>query len=361
MTHSLAAVFDGSAGEIELREFPLPHPHEGEILVRVLGCTLCASDRHSFEGRRVVPVPTVLGHEIVGEIVELGPAAPEYDLAGRELRLGDRVAWAIVAACGECLFCRRGLPQKCERGVKYGHERLGPGRELLGGLAQHCLLVRGTSIVRLPEDVPLAVACPAGCATATIAAALESAGELWERNVCVMGAGMLGLTAVAMSRSCGAAEVVCVDPHPFRRDQALSFGATSIVSPDGLADAMPAGGGPCRFDVVLEISGQPAAFHAAWPLIRTGGTLVLVGSVFPSEAVPVSLEQIVRRHLTIRGVHNYAPRHLLRAVEFLASQQKSYPFDSLVRRWYPLAAVRDAFAASANPENVRVGVDPTLA
>jgi alcohol dehydrogenase len=321
---------------------------------------LCGSDLHSFEGRRPVPVPTVLGHEIVGEIIERGTFAPERDLAGHELRIGDRVTWAIVAACGTCLFCRRGLPQKCERGLKYGHEPIRPGDAARGGLAEHCLLAPNTAIVRLADELPLTVACPASCATATIAAAMEAAGDVRDRIVCVSGAGMLGLTAVAMAKTSGAAAVVCIDPQLARRERALAFGATRIAAPEELGSTAPDEHEADVFDVVVELSGQPAAFRTIWPLVRTGGNIVLVGSVFPAEEVSLSLEQIVRRHLTICGIHNYAPRHLLRAVEFLTAQHRAYPFGELVGKWYPLTAIQEAFAGGGMGQFVRVGVDPRL-
>ncbi|MDB5348214.1 MAG: phosphonate catabolism associated alcohol dehydrogenase [Schlesneria sp.] len=356
MNHSLAAIFDGTPGAIEVRDLPLPELHGAEMLVRVLGCTLCGSDLHSFDGRRSVPIPTILGHEIVGEIVAFGETASRRDFAQRELTVGDRITWAIVASCGDCFYCQRDLPQKCLRSVKYGHEIVRPGQELLGGLAEHCLLVHGTAVVRLPSDLPLSVACPANCATATIVAALEAAGPLENRNVCIFGAGMLGLTACAMARCQGAAIVVCVEPDAARRQRALKFGATHVSDCVDLAAMTRQAGLQHGFDAVLELSGHPSAFDAAWPLIRTGGTLVLVGSVFPAAPVPLSFEQIVRRQLTIRGIHNYAPRHLLTAVEFLSRHHHDYPFAELVTQWVPLTSIADAFQLAKDPGAIRIGV-----
>ena len=117
MKASLAAVFSGTPGQIELREIPLPPVARDEVLVKVLGCTLCGSDLHSFEGRRKVPTPTILGHEIVGEIVQLGDQVNDQKSPGKILRVGDRVTWAIVANCGQCQMCQAGLPQKCLKAV----------------------------------------------------------------------------------------------------------------------------------------------------------------------------------------------------------------------------------------------------
>ena len=108
------------------------------------------------------------------------------------------MASAVVANCGECFDCQRNLPQKCSNAVKYGHEAFRLGMELLGGLAEYCLLTTGTAIVRLPEDLLLEVICPASCATATIASALENH-QVADRVVLVTGAGLLGLTACAMA------------------------------------------------------------------------------------------------------------------------------------------------------------------
>jgi putative phosphonate catabolism associated alcohol dehydrogenase len=358
MSKSLAAVFMGNPGEAELHEIPLPFVEQGEMLVRVLGCTICGSDLHSFDGRRTVPTPTILGHEIVGEIVEFGAATERQDITGREICIGDRVTWAIVASCGQCAMCDNGLPQKCLNAVKYGHEAFRPGKELLGGLSEYCLLVRGTSVVRLPEELPLEVACPASCATATIMAAVESAGAISGKSFCLFGAGMLGLTACAVLHANGAASIMCVDPIASRRELAKQFGATQIAAPEQVADLASRADGGLGFDVILELSGSNHAFESSWPLLRTGGALILVGSVFPATPVEVSLEQVVKRHLTIRGVHNYAPYHLQLAVAFLARHFKDYPFSSLVSTWMPLSSVLNAFEASKQASCIRIGVHP---
>jgi len=138
-SESLAAVFHGKRGVIELNRIPTPKPRGQEVLVRVEACTLCGSDLHNFKGSRKVAVPTIPGHEIVGRIEAFGPDAARTDASGQPLAPGMRIVSGIVASCGECFCCQRGLTQKCLRAVKYGHQGFVEGYELLGGLAEHCL------------------------------------------------------------------------------------------------------------------------------------------------------------------------------------------------------------------------------
>ncbi len=345
---------------MELREFPTPDPQGSEILVEVVACTLCGSDIHTLQGRRQEPVPTVLGHEILGRIAAFGPTAPRRDAAGRSLSLGDRVTWAIVASCGECFACRRSLPQKCERRVKYGHEALAPRRELTGGLAEHCLLAPGSAIFRVPDRLPDETACPANCATATVAGAIEAAGELAERSILILGCGMLGVTAAAWARALGCSNVIACDLDAHRRTLARSFGASDVVSPEELAACVLERTARHGVDAAIELTGSPDAFEAMNPMVRQGGTIVLVGATYPARPVLMNLEQVVRRCLTIRGLHNYAPRHLQAAIEFLDGHPE-FPFPSLLSGWKPLESLVEELPGDPGRKNgLRLGVRPGL-
>lgn len=357
MTRTTVAVFLGPGQPLELREVPLPEVGGADLLVEVVACTLCGSDLHTIHGRRTVPVPTILGHEILGRIAAFGPEAPRSDAAGRPLQVGDRITWAVVASCGACFYCRRRLPQKCERATKYGHEPLRPGRELTGGLAGHCLLVPGTAILRVPDDVSDAVACPVNCATATVAAALEAAGPLDGRRVLVMGGGMLGVTAMAWSRTLDAAAVIASDLEDDRLALARRFGATATATPDDLAPVALDSTDGYGVDVAFEMTGAPEAIEALMPLVRVGGVVVLVGSVFPTRPVAIEPEQLVRRCLTLRGVHNYAPADLRAALDFLAARPP-FPFESLVADWQPLDAIGEVLASPGSPDRLRLGIRP---
>lgn len=305
-----------------------------DVLVAIELSTICGSDVHTVAGHRSAPVPLVLGHESVGRIVAIGVDGKRA-ADGTPLQVGDRVVWSVTASCGHCGRCSAGLPQKCVELRKYGHERVEPRWELTGGFASHVHLIAGSSIVRAPEGVPAAVLAPASCATATAWAAVErgAAGRnLAGARVRVYGAGLVGLSAAAIAAERGAI-VDVVDPSDGRRALAARFGAIDAEPTE------PA-------DVVIEASGHAVADAIAAADI--GGTVVLVGSVFPAPSTPVDAEYVVRRLLTIAGVHNYTPADLIGAVDFLAGAGRAYPFADLVGDTYALAEVDEALAAAGS-------------
>src|SRR5262249_33228793 len=159
-----------------------------------------------------------------------------------------------------------------------------PGRNLTGGLAEHCLLVPGTAIFRIPEELPDATACPASCATATVAAALDAAGPISGRSVLVMGCGMLGLTASAWARPLGAEAVIASDVDAQRLALAERFGATWLASPSDLVGTVQVATSNYGVDVALELTGAPEALEAVLPLVRLGGVVVLIGAVYPTRS-----------------------------------------------------------------------------
>lgn len=315
---------------------------EGEVLVEVELATICGSDLHTVAGHRPAPTPTVLGHEQVGRVVAAAPGAP----AGT----GDRVVWSVTVSCGECTRCTRGLEQKCLRLRKFGHESIHSGWTLSGGFATHAVLPAGTTIVPVPADLPAAVAAPASCATATVAAMVAAAPPLAGRRVLITGAGLLGVTAAAMACTAGAEVTVC-DPDPGRRRLATRFGAVHTVGPADL---------PSGVDVAFELSGAAAAVTGCLDALDVGGHAVLAGSVSPGPAVPVSPERIVRNLLTVTGVHNYRPAHLRQAVAFLTANHDRYPFADLVGDRFGLADLDRAFTAAAGAPALRQAIDPAL-
>ncbi|SMQ74902.1 zinc-binding dehydrogenase [Agreia sp. VKM Ac-1783] len=337
----------------------------GDALVAIELATICGSDVHTTQGHRSAPTPLVLGHEQVGRVVAVGVGA--VTSTGEPLDVGERVVWSLTLGCDSCDTCLRGLPQKCETVRKYGHERLEAGWELSGGFASHAHLRRGTAIVPVSRVLPAAVLAPVSCGTATAVAALDAASTITPLDgavVIVFGAGLIGLTASALATDRGA-RVIVVDPARRRRTLASRFGAAATVDPTlktgdpGSLEAAIDGIGT-RPLVAIEASGSVLAVASAIDCLGTGGVAVLIGSVSPSAAVPIDPEAIVRGLITIRGVHNYAPRHLEEAARFVEARHDAYPFADLVGATVALGDLDDGIEAAAGGGAVRIGVSPSL-
>ena len=360
-TDAAAAVFRAVNAPLTIERFPIPALRGNETLVKIRCATICGSDLHSYQGRRHSPIPCILGHEMVGEVVAMG-ADGASDFRGNPLQEGDRVTWSMVWSCGECFYCRRGLRPKCERLMKFGHEELTPERALTGGLAEYCRLPEKTAIFKVPPNVSDSVASPSNCATATVAAVFRNAGSVADRSVLVHGAGMLGQTACAMA-ACGSAKhVIVLEPDARRREKALEFGATETLDSTQSHDRLQArvlelteGRGA---DLGVELSGVPEAIELGIGMLRFGGRFVLAGSVFPSRPVRLLAEQVLRRMLQIIGVYNYNPEDLDTALQFLSKVQARYPFEQLVGKTFSLSDVNAAFDFAERQRPPRVAVVP---
>lgn len=357
-----AMVFDGPSRLLRRAKLITPTLAAGECWVRIQVCTLCGSDVHTFDGRRTTPTPTVLGHEILGTIETLPPGPPLQDVAGQILRPGDRVIWSLAVSCGDCFYCAHDLPQKCDKLFKYGHEPLTKDSSASGGLATHCHLRKGTTLLRVPDEIPDLVACPASCATATIAAAFRLMGNLRGASLLILGAGMLGLTAAAMARWSGARTVLLHDVDEKRLNLANAFGATHCLPPDAnwhtLTHHIWGATEGRGVDYSLDVSGAPSAMDLSLATLRIGGVAIWVGAVLPTEPITIFPEFMVRRHLTLRGVHNYHPGDLQTALTFLGQAHRDYPFAKLVSVSFPLERADDAFHYASVVRPVRVAVVP---
>lgn len=344
----------------------------GEVLVRITAATICGSDVHTIEGRRVDPAaPLVLGHEGVGIVVATPAPSPDF------VNVGARVTWGIASSCGSCDPCAAwGVPQKCIAVRKVGHAPFysTPGAAsadlsgLSGTYATHIVLPAGTAFATLPASLPDAVAAPVNCALATVFAAWRAALRALDgrspAHVLVQGAGLLGLLACALAESRGA-RVVVTDVSPARRTLALRFGAAAAVEPsaDTVAAATAPSGAPriAGFDAVIEVCGVAAAVPAAVAALRPGGVAVLVGLVHPDSVLGgLTGEALIRRCATLVGVHNYAPRDLTEGVAWLAgvAERGVYPLDELTSPPFPLNDLPAAVAAARTGAYPRVLVCP---
>lgn len=346
------AVFDVANGPFRLAEYPLRAPLAGEVLVRVRMSTICRSDIHSWQGHRPSPCPGLLGHEIVGEIAALGDAAPK-DLRDRPLAVGDRITWSEYFVPGRNYFREvLDLPQKSPGVDKYGHMSADTPPHHHGGFAEYCYIRPDSWLLRLPDELSDAEATPINCGVATMCAVIEAAAIGIGDTVVIQGLGLLGLYGAALAKARGAGRVIGIDRVADRRQRAARFGVDQAVAPEHLPEIERGA------DVVIEVCGDPAVLPAGLDLLRVGGRYVLAGLVSPGARCEFDANLILRKLLTVTGVHNYHPRHLIQALDFVVGQRQRYPFAELVDGIYPLAEVDRAMADAAECRVLRAAIVP---
>ena len=358
-----AAVFSEVGKPLEIQEFHVPQDVEpGAALCRVRMSTVCGSDLHTISGKRQEPTPLILGHEILGEIVALGEDL-ECDATGELLRAGDRVTWTIMASCDDCFYCDRGMPQKCEYVRKYGHSRCTESPGLTGGYAEFVYLWPGTAIFRVPDALSDEVATPANCALATVVNGVETICLEQGERVLIQGAGLLGLNLVALAKEAGAAKVLVTDVSDARLQMASRFGADVCInigetSDEDLVARLREESGGYGVDVAFEVCGATAAVRQGVEALRIGGRYLIAGLVMPNTDLGIEGNQLTRKCLTAKGIHNYAPRHLARALAHLTAHHQHYPYAELVGATYPLEHIGEAIETAFTGSFIRVAVAP---
>jgi threonine 3-dehydrogenase len=286
----LALVKTQAGPGLELRDVPQPAVGINDVLIRVRKAGICGTDLHIAAwdawAERTIRPPLVVGHEFVGEIVEVGSNVSDF-------RPGDIVSGEGHVVCGRCRNCLAGRRHLCAHSIG-----LGVGRD--GAFAEYVALPMTNVWHHWPgidEDVA-AIFDPFGNAVHT-ALRFEVLGE----DVLVTGAGPIGLMAVAVVRHAGARHVVVSEPNLYRRALAERMGASAVVDPasDDLAEVQRRLGMVEGFDVVLEMSGNPVAIRTAIANMAHGGRLAQLG--IPREPFSLDLDAVIFKMLTISGIY----------------------------------------------------------
>jgi D-arabinose 1-dehydrogenase-like Zn-dependent alcohol dehydrogenase len=288
-------VIDAVRGRPEVRDVPDPTAPAGGVVVRVMATGMCRSDWHAWAGHDEIAFPHVPGHELAGEVVEVGEGVGRW-------RVGDRVTVPFVCGCGRCEWCLGGDAQVCP-------DQQQPGFTHWGSFAEHVALhAADTNLVAVPASVDAATAASLGCRFATAYRALVARARLTEGEwVTVVGAGGLGLSTVMIARALGA-RVVAVDRNPEALAVAADLGAAHVVLADG-ADVPAAvtdltGGGS---HVAVDAVGTEQTCADAILSLRRRGRHVQVGLLPPVGGHPrVPMERVIAWELDVLGSHGMA-------------------------------------------------------
>jgi threonine dehydrogenase-like Zn-dependent dehydrogenase len=344
-----------------LREYPIPAAPAGGAVVACGYGGICGTDLHLQQGHLPVPTPLVLGHEGLGTLRELGPAADgpglAVDATGAPLAPGDPVMWASSIACGTCPPCRlHREPTLCENRRTYGVNRsVTHGTALSGSWADHIVLQPGTTVVRAPEGVDPLAAMALACAGPTAVHALyERRPVRLGESVVVQGSGPVGLAAAAFARLSGASKVIVVGGPDGRLRQAAAAGIGDVHlniadadDPAAVLDEVRAATGGHGADLVIECAGVPAAVAQGLALARRGGSYLVIGQYTDAGETLLNPHQIVHRQLDVIGSWAFSGAHLVEYVRLLPALVARFDLASLVTT-FPLREHARAVAAVAD-------------
>ena len=275
---------------IWLQDTPEPEVGHNDLLIKIRKTAICGTDMHIYNwddwSQKTIPVPMVVGHEYVGEVVGMGQEVKGF-------KVGDRVSGEGHITCGHCRNCRAGRVHLCRNTEGVCVNRPGAFAEYL--------VIPAFNAFKIPDNISDDLASifdPFGNAVHT-ALSFDLVGE----DVLITGAGPIGIMAAAVAKHVGARHVVVTDINPYRLELAKKMGATRAVdvSKEDLKDVMNELGMTEGFDVGLEMSGVPVAFRDMLNKMNHGGKIAMLG--IPPQDVAIDWNQVIFKGLVIKGIY----------------------------------------------------------
>ncbi|MFQ5633195.1 MAG: alcohol dehydrogenase family protein, partial [bacterium] len=313
-----------------------------DVIVKVDLAGICGSDLHVYyEREKGLDHGTVMGHEFVGEIVDIGESV-------RNFSKGDKIISPFTTNCGECYFCRIGLTSRCERGELFGWVEGGKG--LHGGQAEYVRVpMADSTLTRMPKEVEPEAGLLLGDILSTGYFAAENAEIVPEGVYAVVGCGPVGLLAIISAIELGAEHVYAIDAIPERLAIAERFGATPIdyQQTDAIAILRDATDGR-GVDAVLEVVGNTAAARLAYEIVRPGGIISVVG-VHTDTNFAFSPADAYDKNLTYKVGRCPARFYMEKLIPFV--QERKYDFTAVISHCMALSEGEIGYEIFANKKD----------
>ena len=347
-----AAIYKGLGQPMEVKEYPMPEPEPGAILIKVSMASICGSDLHQWRGdidlaALGAPLPTILGHEMTGTVAKLGEGVLT-DSAGQPLTTGDRVVYPYFYSCGRCPACLKGNHATCPwNGLYVSCAELPP--HFVGAYADYYYLRPNHTVFKVPDDLSDNVVVSANCALSTVLYGLEKVDLSFGETVVIQGAGGLGISATAVAKEMGAHRVIVIDGVTQRLELAKAFGADELIdmrecrTPQERVQRVKDLTGGWGADVVAELVGFPGVIPEGLDMLCNGGRYLEIGNVSPGKTLEIDPFLLVIGSKSIFGVVMYGRDTLKKALDFLSRTRGKYPFDKIISRCYQLEEIDKAF------------------
>ncbi len=283
-----AAVLHEIGEELKIEEVPTPAPGRGDVLVKTAAAGLCHTDLGIMDGH--VPIgrlPMILGHEVAGEVVQVGDDVPAA-------LIGERVCVSYGLVCGRCVQCKSGNDTLCDKWRTMG-------RTVNGGFAEY-IAAPAENVLILPDGLSYEEGAIIPCSVATAYHAVKRARIGLGQIVAIFGVGGVGLNAVQFANLAGG-DVIAIDVADEKLGMARSLGARQLVNarkedPVSAVKALSNGAGA---DACLEFVGSPATYHASIESVRRGGRVVVAG--YHPEPMKVGSLRLMLDEVTVTGAH----------------------------------------------------------
>jgi D-arabinose 1-dehydrogenase-like Zn-dependent alcohol dehydrogenase len=348
-----AAIYKGLGQPMEIKEYPVPEPEPGAILIRVTRANICGSDIHIWRGDIDIaalgaPLPMILGHEMTGTVAKLGEGI-FTDSAGQPLAVGDRVVYRFFFPCGRCPACLKGQDEACPMAPLSVYSPSEQPPHFLGAYADYYYLRPNHTVFKVPDDVTDDMVSPANCALSQVIYGLERVGVGFGETIVIQGAGGLGLNATAVAKDMGATKVIVIDGIDERLELAKAFGADELIdmkefnTPQDRIQKVKDITGGWGADVVVEVAGYPYVVPEGIAMLASRGRYLAMGTINMGMTYEADPSLIVMGNKSIVGVMLYSPNTLKKALDFLSRARDKYPFNKISSRPYPLEEINNAF------------------
>ena len=322
--------------KIEIREYPIPEVPPNGGLVAVERAGVCGTDVKYLHGKIELPLPVILGHEILGRVVRLGREAA----AIHGVKEGDRIILKGALGCGRCADCRRGAARFCRKRTNYGgRTTCANPPHLFGGFADYIYLAPDALATRVGDRLPAEAAVLIGAVMANgFQWAVRQGGVKMGDYVLIQGPGQQGLACTFAARHAGAARIFVsgIGRDAKRLELAKRFGAHRAVNveEENLIDVIREETGGAMCDVVVDVSGSPKAIQASVDCVRRQGTVVVAGLTGDTTVTPLLIDKIVWGDVRVQGCYtgdNDAVDATLRLLEVTR-----FPVQEMVSHVFPL-------------------------
>jgi threonine dehydrogenase-like Zn-dependent dehydrogenase len=346
------AILKAYGGEFELREYPVPEPEPGAILIKLTRAGICGSDLHIWRGEMkdvygALPKDLTFGHEMCGRVAKLG-AGVETDSMGQPLHEGDRVAFLYFFPCGRCPVCLHDEMGACPRKAR-ANRVAGTAPYFNNAYGEYYYLRPNHYVFKVPDALSDDVVTPANCALSQVLYGLRRAGLRAGQSVVIQGAGGLGINAVAVARDAGAQTIIVIDGLRERLELAKAFGADHTIdlnelkTVDKRVDAVKSLTGGFGADIAADFVGYPEVIPEGLRMLTGGGTYLEVGSIAPGNVFSYDATALVRGNVRLVATSNYSPWALEQSLAFLTRNHTRFPFDRVVSHVFPLDRISEAF------------------